>query len=110
MSRRYSRDISVAVAGELKPGELSISEDAARILNVHVGSKIEWTTPGKQFSSTVARIHKIDQTRLSARIEFLLSAETLAGSPTIYYGAIRVSPHSCPPFNGQFTTPIRQSP
>lgn len=90
MTRRYAREISVAVATDLKPGELSISEEAAKVLNVQVGSKIDWTTPGREFSSTVAKIHKIDQTRLSARIEFLLSAETLAGSPTIYYGALRV--------------------
>jgi putative ABC transport system permease protein len=90
MTRRYAREISVAIEPDLKPGELSISEEAAKVLGVQVGSKIEWTTPARQFSSTVVKIHKIDQTRLNARIEFLLSADTLAGSPAIYYGAIRV--------------------
>jgi putative ABC transport system permease protein len=90
LSRRYAREISVAIDPNLKPGELSISEESAKVLNLQVGSKIDWTTPAKQFSSTVAKIHKIDQTRLNARIEFLLSADTLAGSPAIYYGAIRV--------------------
>ena len=90
-ARRYGREISLAIAPDLKPGELSISEDAAKILNVRVGSTIDWTTPGKQFSSTVSKIHKIDQTRLNNRLEFLLSAETLSGSPTIYYGAVRVT-------------------
>lgn len=90
MTRRYAREISIAVEPGLKPGELSISDEAAKVLNVWIGSKIDWTTPGREFSSTVVKIHKIDQTRLSNRIEFLLSAETLAGSPTIYYGALRV--------------------
>jgi len=90
MSRRYAREISVAVDQDLKPGQLSVSEDAAKILGLQVGSTIAWTTPGREFTSTVARIHKLDQTKLSARIEFLISAETLSGSPTIYYGALRV--------------------
>jgi putative ABC transport system permease protein len=89
-SRRYSREISIGVDRSLKPGELSISEEAAKILGVQIGSKIDWTTPGREFASTISAIHKIDQTRLSARIEFLLSADTLSGSPTIYYGALRV--------------------
>jgi putative ABC transport system permease protein len=90
MPRRYSREISVGVAPDLKPGQLSVAEDAAKILGLQVGSKVDWTTTGQEFSSTVAIIHKADQTRLSARIEFLLSADTLSGSPTIYYGAMRV--------------------
>ena len=96
MSRRYSREISVAIAPELKPGQLSVSEDAAKILGLHEGSTVAWTTPGREFNSTVAIIHKVDQTRLSARIEFLLSAETLSGSPTIYYGALRVQAAEVP--------------
>ena len=96
MIRRYSREISVAVDPDLKAGELSVSEEAAKVLGLGVGSKIDWTTPGREFSSTVANIHKIDQTKLSARIEFLLSAETLSGSPTIYYGAMRVKAAEVP--------------
>jgi putative ABC transport system permease protein len=90
LARRYGREISIAVDPDLKPGQLSISEEAEKVLGLHIGSKIDWTTPGREFSSTVSSIHKIDQTKLSARIEFLLSAETMNGSPTIYYGAMRV--------------------
>jgi putative ABC transport system permease protein len=90
LSRRYGREISLAIAPDLKPGELSISEEAAKVLGLSVGSKIDWTTPSHEFSSTVTEIHKVDQTKLNGRLEFLLSAETLKGSPTIYYGALRV--------------------
>jgi putative ABC transport system permease protein len=94
--RRFAREISIAVDSALKPGELSISEEASKILNLHVGSKVDWTTPGREFSSTVVEIHKVDQTKLSARVEFELSADTLRGSPTIYYGALRVQPPLVP--------------
>jgi putative ABC transport system permease protein len=94
--RRYGREISVAINPELKGAELSISEEASKVLGVRLGSKIDWTTPGREFSSTVAAIHKIDQTKMSARIEFLLSADTLKGSPTIYYGALRVQAKDVP--------------
>ncbi len=88
--RRFGREISIGVDPSLKAGELSISEEAAKVLGLQVGSKIEWTTPSHALSSKVMEVHKVDQTKLSARIEFLLSAETLRGSPTIYYGAMRV--------------------
>ncbi len=90
MSRRYAREISVGMDIDLKPGEVSVSEDAAKTLGLQVGSTLSWTTPAREFTSKVAKIHKIDQTRLNARIEFLISSETLSGSPTIYYGALRV--------------------
>src|SRR5580658_10047695 len=113
VARRYSRTVTVSPAAvrpaftEVVAGkwwndgshpvpQLSVAESAAKLLNLHVGSVVVWTTPQKTFSSTVAAIHKSEAVRLTARIEFFLTPEALAGLPAIYYGGIRASAKSVP--------------
>jgi putative ABC transport system permease protein len=111
--RRYARTVTVSPAA-VKPGftdivagrwwsagdsdaaQMSVAESAAKILNLHVGSTVVWTTPQRTFSATVAAIHRSEAVRLTARIEFFLTPEALAGLPAIYYGGIRASPKSVP--------------
>jgi putative ABC transport system permease protein len=73
-----------------------VAESAAKLLNLHVGSMIVWTTPQKSFTTKVAAIHNSESVRLTARIEFFLTPEVLAGLPAIYYGGIRASTQSVP--------------
>ena len=106
-SRRYARSVTVSTATE-KPRftqivggqwwpdgahpevpEVSVAEAAAKVLNIHVGSTIEWTTPQRTFSSHVVAIHKSESVRLTARIEFFFTAGALDGLPAIYYGGLR---------------------
>ena len=114
MARRYARTVTVSpaatipaftdvVSGKWWDAEdhsgnalVSVAEPAAKLLNLHVGSKIVWTTPQKTFSSTVAAIHKSESVRLTARIEFFLTPEALNGLPAIYYGGIRASAQAVP--------------
>src|SRR5580658_444821 len=114
VGRRYARTVTVSPA-PVKPAftqvvagkwwsasdhtsapQLSVAESAAKLLNLHVGSTVVWTTPQKTFSSTVAAIHKSEAVRLTARIEFFLTPEALSGLPAIYYGGIRASAKSVP--------------
>jgi putative ABC transport system permease protein len=114
MARRYARTTTVSPAAGIPaftevvsgkwwdPGDhsnhalVSVAEPAAKLLNLHVGSKITWTTPQKTFASTVAAIHKSESVRLTARIEFFLTPEALTGLPAIYYGGIRASAQAVP--------------
>ncbi len=116
MLRRYSRAISVSAAAEKpaftqvlegawwKPGEVpegadalvSVSEQAAKVLGLHPGSQIVWTTPQRTFTSKVVAIHKSESVRLTARIEFYLTPKALEGLPAIYYGGIRASAEAVP--------------
>ena len=114
VARRYSRTVSVSAAAE-KPrftevlegkwwqaGEnppialVSVGEAAAKVLGLHPGSEIVWTTPQRTFTSKVAAIHKSESVRLTARIEFYLTPKALEGLPAIYYGGIRASADSVP--------------
>jgi putative ABC transport system permease protein len=107
VARRYARTISVSaapsqprftrvVSGAWWPAashpavaECSVAEDAAKILNLHVGSVIAWSTPIRTFQTRVAAIHKSENVRLVARIEFYLTPGVLEGLPAIYYGGVR---------------------
>lgn len=114
VARRYARTVTVSPAA-VKPAftqvvegrwwanvphpdeaELSVAESAAKILNLHVGSTIVWTTPQRTFTSKVVAIHKSESVRLTARIEFFLTPEVLQGLPAIYYGGIRATAASVP--------------
>jgi putative ABC transport system permease protein len=114
VARRFSRTVTLSPAA-VKPGftdvlegrwwkadehsevgELSVSQDAARILNLHIGSTIEWNTPQRNFTSKVVAIHKSESVRLAARIEFFMTPSTLDGLPAIYYGGLRATPQSVP--------------
>src|SRR5580704_11238063 len=114
VARRYSRTVTVSPAAVKPPftevvagkwwsaddrpavAGLSVAEGTAKFLNLHVGSTIVWTTPQKTFTSRVAAIHRSEAVRLTARIEFFLTPEALAGLPAIYYGGIRASAKSVP--------------
>jgi putative ABC transport system permease protein len=114
VARRYARTVTVSPAA-VKPAftqviagrwwantphpdiaGLSVAESAAKLLNLHVGSTVVWTTPQRTFTSKVAAIHQSEAVRLTARIEFFLTPEVLEGLPAIYYGGIRATAASVP--------------
>ncbi len=113
-ARRYARTVSVSTAARKPaftmvtsgawwaPGarpaipELSVAEAAAKVLNIHVGSRIVWTTPQRTFESRVVAIHKSESVRLTARIEFFFNEGALDGLPAIYYGGLRARPDAVP--------------
>ena len=107
-ARRYLRTSAVTTLGEKPPytqvtqgqwwtgkpaePELAVADDAARALGMHVGSRVEWSTPSRKFTSRVVAIQKTESVRLNARVEFVFSPGVLDGLPTIYYGSVRVRP------------------
>jgi putative ABC transport system permease protein len=114
MERRYSRTVSVSSAAE-KPKftqvlagkwwdagahpdepEMSVAESTAKLLRLHVGSQVVWTSPQKTFTSKVVAIHKSESVRLTARIEFFLTPGALDGLPAIYYGGVRAKAEAVP--------------
>src|SRR5262249_20071567 len=76
--------------------EVSVSEDAAKILRISLGSDIEWSTPSRRFHSRVVAIHRTDATRLASRVEWIFSPSSLTSLPVIYYGSLRVKPELVP--------------
>lgn len=75
---------------------ISISEDAAKNLNAKLGSHIIFEAFGKRLDVTIAAIHKVESFRIGAAAEFIFTPATLAGLPTIYFGAIHVDAKQVP--------------
>ena len=73
-----------------------MSEEAAHILSVHPGSRMDWEAAGRTIRARVAAVHRIDAIHMYGRIEFIFSAGTLDGLPIIYYGGVRVEPRAVP--------------
>jgi putative ABC transport system permease protein len=112
MGRRYAGNVSLATEAALPQftevlegkwweanahppnAEVSVADQAAKVLNLHVGSKILWTAPSRNFESTVLAIHKTQNERMNARIEFFFAPGALDGLPAIYYGGVRMKPES----------------
>ena len=81
----------------LKSGpQVSVSEEAAKILQISPGASTQWTVAGKQVRARVACIHRIDSIHLVSRVEFIFSAGALDGFPIIYYGSLRAQPSAVP--------------
>jgi putative ABC transport system permease protein len=113
-ARRYARTVTVSTAvgkprftdvleGAWWPAgshpaeaELSVAESVAKLLNIHVGAAIVWTTPQRTFTSHVVAIHKSESVRLTARVEFFFTPGALDGLPAIYYGGLRAQPRVVP--------------
>jgi putative ABC transport system permease protein len=81
--------------------EVSVGEDAARILHLAPGDVIDWITPNRTFRSRVVAIHRTESIRLTSRIEFVFSPGSLAGLPMVYYGTVRVKPELVPELQQQ---------
>jgi putative ABC transport system permease protein len=72
--------------------QVSVSEEAAKVLSLHPGSKTMWTIAGKKVEAQVASVHRIDSIHLVSRVDFIFNPEALSGFPLIYYGSVRVQP------------------
>jgi len=112
VARRYAQTVSVTVAETLPPytrvlegawwrgtpatAQVSVSEEAAKVLRLKPGMPVVWSTPSRDIPVTIAAVHKTESIRLSARIEFFFSPGALEGLPMIYYGSLRVRPPAVP--------------
>lgn len=105
--RRFRRPRSVSETATLPPDtrltqgawwdshgtpEVSVSEDAAKLLRLKVGSTLGWTAFGRTLTTRVASIHHTEDRRIHSTIDFYFSPGQLTGLPTIEYGAVHVAP------------------
>jgi len=75
---------------------VSVSEDAAKTLNVRPGSRMQFTSFGRVIDVEVACIHRTEQIRPGASNEFIFDRASLAGLPSSYFGGVRVKASAVP--------------
>lgn len=72
------------------------SDDAARVLKLNPGDRLEWTVGGRTILTTLACVVRVDPVHLLGRLDFMFDERTLAGLPVIYYGSVRMKPREVP--------------
>jgi putative ABC transport system permease protein len=72
--------------------ELAVVDRVARRLDLHLGSEIVFTSAERTIPMKVTAIYKIEGEHVFARSEFILTKKSLAGLPSVWYGAVRVEP------------------
>ncbi len=72
--------------------QVSVAEEAAKILNVQPGSRLQFSAFGRNMDVQVACLHRTEAIRVGANNEFIFDPATLAGLPAIFYGGVRVKP------------------
>lgn len=79
-----------------RPGEtqpvVSVDEEAARTLNLHVGDSIQLSGAGTSVTARVAAFHRVEQMRVGAANEFVFNPPALTGMPATFYGGVRMKP------------------
>jgi putative ABC transport system permease protein len=119
IERRYASTVSVTESAGLPPftrivsgrwwdasqpsaeARISVSEEAAKVMRLTPGMRLDWSTPTRNFSAVIAAVHKTEAIRLTARIEFIFSPGALDGLPIIYYGTVRMNPSLVPEMQKQ---------
>jgi putative ABC transport system permease protein len=75
-----------------KPGEalLAVNEEAAAILGVKTGARLDFSSAGRAISARVACIYRPETIRPGSNVEFVFAPGALDGLPSIFYGSMRV--------------------
>ncbi len=106
-SRRFARSRSMTWSATVPPNtqvlkgawwtkyeetapQVSVVEDAYKLLNLHIGSLLEWDVSGKTVRATVAAVHKTENIRPGSNIEFVLTPGPLDKMPALYFGGVKV--------------------
>lgn len=73
---------------------LSVSDEAAKILQLHPGAVTEWQASGKTIRARVLAIHDTQAVRNTPTPDFVFNRQALAGLPVVYYGGVRMRPNA----------------
>jgi putative ABC transport system permease protein len=71
---------------------LVVTEHIAERLQLHLGSRIVFTSNGRTMQTTVVAIIRHNGQHVYSRSEFILTPRALAGLPVVWYGAAHVDP------------------
>jgi putative ABC transport system permease protein len=75
---------------------LAVVDHAARRLNLHPGSSVDFESGGTAIHTHVAAIYKAEGEHVFARSEFILPSGPLQGLPNVWYAAVHMQPNQIP--------------
>jgi putative ABC transport system permease protein len=71
---------------------ISVGENAAQNLSIHLGSVLEFDVAGKTVRGRVVNIRDVEFSRPGTSNQFIFSPGALDGLPTSYIGTVRIDP------------------
>jgi putative ABC transport system permease protein len=71
---------------------LAVSQHIAQRLQLHLGSRIVFTSNGRTVQAKVVAVIRHNGQHVYSRSEFILTPRALAGLPVVWYGAVHVDP------------------
>ncbi|MGC2404587.1 MAG: FtsX-like permease family protein [Acidobacteriaceae bacterium] len=71
---------------------MAVTEHIAQRLNLHLGSRIVFSSNGRTIQTTIVAIVRHNGQHVFGRSEFILTPRALAGLPVVWYGAAHVDP------------------
>jgi putative ABC transport system permease protein len=72
--------------------QVAVEQDLAKRLDLHLGSTVAFSVNDQNVRGKVSALFHNDGEHVNARSEFVLSKDLLAGMPTVWYGAVHVTP------------------
>jgi putative ABC transport system permease protein len=72
--------------------QICVNEEAARILNLKPGARVDWSIWNRSLRTRVACIERTESIRMTGRFEFIFNSGQLENLPAVYYGSARVRP------------------
>jgi putative ABC transport system permease protein len=72
--------------------QVAVEQDLAKRLDLHLGSTVAFSVNDQNVQGKVSALFHNDGEHVNARSEFVLSKDLLAGMPTVWYGAVHVTP------------------
>jgi putative ABC transport system permease protein len=76
--------------------KVCLSEHAAEVLRARPGAQMQWRIAGRDVTTEVACVVRIESVHLLGRLEYIFSPGVLSGAPTIYYGSVRMKASDAP--------------
>ncbi|MEI9813842.1 MAG: FtsX-like permease family protein [Acidobacteriota bacterium] len=71
---------------------VSVAENTAEVLDLHPGSRLEFSITNQPVIARVSAIHRQTALRATADADFVFNRAALEGFPVIYNGGVRVDP------------------
>jgi len=71
---------------------LVVTEHIAQRLQLHLGSRVVFTSNGRTMQTTVVAVIRHNGQHVYSRSEFILTPRALSGLPVVWYGAAHVDP------------------
>jgi len=71
---------------------LAVSQHIAQRLQLHLGSRIVFTSNGRTVQAKVVAVIRHNGQHVYSRSEFILTPRALVGLPVVWYGAVHVDP------------------